>query len=309
MTSWPPASEQEAKYAQAVVQHVDELAQSYFVAPVENLILKEPGIQRFPLLRGALEPDVAVYIKRHPVAILNSYKKARLYEGWNVRQQFEWCRRDMYRFRPDLVPMLADASDDHETQILSMCCIAHRMADEWAARGKLILVDYEELAFGGPSVCLQLFKRLGLEFPKDKTEELSRLFFPARPRKGFLETQKVSAQRANAYLTELAPWQLSKAWRYLRRIDYIAEVPLQGAHAQVAGSLEYCRREVRATKISAHAVLAHIVRRALGSEENPRASGGSLSIRTGTSNSPDRHASNKHPSLKKGSFSPTSQDT
>jgi len=271
MTSWPPASEQEAKYAQAVVQHVDELAQSYFVSPVENLILKEPGIQRFPLLRGALEPDVAVYIKRHPVAILNSYKKARLYEGWNVRQQFEWCRSDLARLRPDLIHMLADVSDDHETQILSMCCIAHRMADEWAARGKLILVEYEELAFGGPSVCLQLFKRLGLEFPKDKTEELNRLFFPAKPRRGFLETQKVSAQRANAYLTELAPWQVLKARRYLRRI-YFAKVPLQNAHAQIAGALEYSRRKVRATKISAHAALAHVVKKALGSEENRHAS-------------------------------------
>lgn len=157
--------------------------------------------------------------------------------------------------------------------------------------GKLILVDYEELAFGGPSVCLQLFERVGLEFPKDKTEELNRLFFPTKPRQGFLETQKVSAQRANAYLTELAPWQLSKARRYLRRVGY-AEVPLQNAHSQIAGSLEYCRRKVRATKISAHAVLAHIAKKALGSEENHPASGGGPSNRPGASPPPARQASN-----------------
>src|SRR5262249_11302426 len=139
LTSWPPACHEESHYAVAVVQQVNELVDAYFRAPVVTLILKEPGIQRFPLLQGALQPDVAVYIRRHPVAILNSYRKARLYEGWNVAQQFGSCRKDISRLRPELLHMLADSGDDQDLQILSMCCIAHRMAGEWAACGKLMV--------------------------------------------------------------------------------------------------------------------------------------------------------------------------
>src|SRR5262249_17506532 len=100
LTSWPPACEKEAEYALALVKQVNELVEAYFRAPVVNLILKEPGIQRFPLLQGALQPDVTVYIKRHPIAILNSYRRARLYEGWNVARQFTCCCKDITRLRP-----------------------------------------------------------------------------------------------------------------------------------------------------------------------------------------------------------------
>jgi len=239
-----------------------------------NLILKEPGIQRFPLLQGALQPDVTVYIKRHPIAILNSYRRARLYEGWNVARQFTCCCKDITRLRPDLAYFLTDVSDQ-DAQILSMCCIAHYLADEWAAMGKLIVVDYEELAFGGPSVCPRLFSRLGLEFDEDKTAEMNRLFFPKKAQNGFLDTHKVSAQRANAYLSELAPWQLAKARRYLERVGYSAESPSQTVHGQVSGSLEYCRRQIIAMKRSVHSTLSHAVKRFLASNVNPPATRGS----------------------------------
>ena len=259
--SWPPACQNEAEYASVVARHIEELFDMYFAAPVGTLIIKQPGIEHLPFLHGVLQPEMSVYIKRHPVAILNSYHKSNLYDAWNTRQQFQWLRNDIARLRPDLSYILSDVGADHETQVLSMCCIAHRLAQDWAREGKLTVINYEDLAKGGPAGAEQLFSKLDLELSKEKVDQLNSLFSPRRPLAGFLDTEKDSKRRVTAYTSELAPWQISKAARYLEGIGYDAIVPSQSTSARISGTLEYCRREGRTLHNSAHTALSQMTKR------------------------------------------------
>jgi hypothetical protein len=259
--SWPPAGQNEAEYARVVARQIEELFDMYFSAPVGTLIIKQPGIEHLPLLHGVLQPEMSVYIKRHPVAILNSYDKSNLYDAWNTRQQFQWLRNDIACLRPDLSYMLSDVGRDHETQVLCMCCIAHRLAQDRAREGKLTVINYEDLANGGPAAAEQLFSLLGLQLSEEKVDQLNRLFSPTRPRAGFLDTEKDSKRRVTAYTSELAPWQLSNAKSYLEGIGYDTLVPSQSTSARISGILEYCRREGRTLQNSAHAALSQMTKR------------------------------------------------
>jgi hypothetical protein len=261
--SWPPADEHELEHARAAARQVEELFDAYFPAPVGTLIIKQPGIRHFLLLRELLQASACVYIRRHPVAILNSYCNSNLFDGWDTREQFRLFRSDLERMWPDLSYMLASAGHDRELQVLAMCCTAHRLATYWEQEGKLIVVEYEELADGGPAYAVQLLKRLGLRLDEGKAAQLNSLFAPGRPQHGFLDTEKDSKSRAHAYTTELAPWQLRKARRYLESIGYDAPVPAQTTQARVAGTAEYCRRGMRVLQNSARAALSHARNRAL----------------------------------------------
>lgn len=257
MQHTPPA-EGDGEYAGVALRQVEELFDLYYAAPVETLITKHPGIEYVPFLQGVLMPDATIYIKRDPIAVLNSYLKSNLHGAWQVRQQFQCIREELARLRPDLYYMADAVGDDSEREILCMCCLSHRLAEEWASQGKLIVVMYRDLAIGGPSFARKLYGWLGLQFSEDKAQELNRLFSPERSQDGFLDTEKESLGRVNAYVSELAPWQISKARRYLDRIGYDVVVPQQRARAQIAGTWEYARREGKALTSSVRTALLHV---------------------------------------------------
>ena len=256
MLPWPPNGQEEVDHAEVVTRQIEDLFDIYFSAPVDTLIVKQPGIEHFPLLKGVLKPEKSVYIRRHPIAILNSYHKSNLYDAWRIGQKFKLCRDDMQRLRPDLDHILSSAGKDHDRQILAMCCLGHRLAEDWAGAGGLTVIDYENLAMSGPGATAQLLENLSLKLSDQKNGELSRLFAPAKAQKGFYDTEKNSQKRAVAYTTELAPWQLSKARTYLERIGFDMPVPPQNLHDTIVGTFEYSRRGYRALRNSAVARLS-----------------------------------------------------
>jgi hypothetical protein len=249
--SWPPSTEKESRHVSVVGQQVQALCDLYFPTPVDTLIIKQPGVEHLLLMQGVLQPEVTIYIKRHPLAILNSYCQSDLYVGWNLGRRFELCRGDVADLRPDLTYLLSEAGNDRELKVLAMICLAHRLAQDWAAAGRLRIIDYKELALGGPAAVIRLFELVGLRMNEEKADELGRLFTPKNPKKGFLDTEKQSARRVSAYISELAPWQLSKAKRYLEQIGYDVPIPAQSGRAQLTGVIRYCQRNCWRIKNSA----------------------------------------------------------
>jgi hypothetical protein len=242
---WPPACSDEAELADAIAHHILELFNVYFSSPIDNLIIKQPGAEWIPIMSGVLQPDHTVYIKRHPAAILNSYDDANLYDGWRVSEQFVLCRDYIANVRRDLFHMLANVGDDPDLKILSMICVAHQLADEWASQGQCVIVNYEEMARNGIVDITCLFDRLGLRLQKGEADHLVRLFAPPSPKAGFLDTEKNSERRAAAFLNELAPWQISKARKFLQDIGYPDNVQQQRWSEASAGTLKFFRRRLR----------------------------------------------------------------
>ncbi len=265
----PQSGGNEAEYARVVLRQIEALFDAYFPSPVETLIIKQPGADHLPFLQEILKPQASVYIRRHPIAILNSYLQGGLYKGWDIAKRFKKCRDNVATIRPELLSWLVEAGEDPELQILSMCCLEHQLAADWSAQEKLTLLEYEHLAFGGCEAAINLFAQVGLELLEGKTDELNRLFRPQASQTGFLDTEKQSARRATAYQSELAPWQLSKARRYLERISYEVPFAQQNTRAKVAGIASFSRRELRSLQNSAISRLSLMRKRVLARVSTP----------------------------------------
>jgi len=92
-------------HAQALRDHLDFLVEHYFGGPVDTLLVKDPFPGRLPFLLPALQPDAVVYVRRHPLGIVNSYDKSNLYSRWDLKRDWTWFLQDLPGLMPEWLPV------------------------------------------------------------------------------------------------------------------------------------------------------------------------------------------------------------
>jgi len=209
--------------AEGLRLHTEWLCERSFGGPVDTLVIKIPQTERLPFLIQTFEPDVLIYIRRHPYGVLNSYDEHGLYRAWLSR---EWAHflREYEEALPELQVEPRAALHFVEKVLLlthARILLAERILSE---RGGLEL-RYEDLCLAPQERFRRLYEHLGWRWDGAVWERVRALVDPAPKEiqeRGLFATRKRSADRAYGWRRELAPHLIGRANRFIRRhrLDY-----------------------------------------------------------------------------------------
>lgn len=213
--------------SEALLGHLRWLCEHYFDGPVDRLLIKEPHPNWLPTLTGALGPDQVVYLRRHPLGIVNSYDKANLYRKWHVDREWEMFRREL----PSLLPDLAGQANLVRHPAEQVAFIAHacdRLADSLLQGVPHRIVRYEQLGSDPETHFSRLYRWLDLPWDEGSWARLQPLIRPAQTEAehGFRFVRKRSRERVNAWRRELPAHLIRRVHRLMRRLG--ADEPFPG---------------------------------------------------------------------------------
>ena len=254
---------------EAIRAHLAHLVEHYFGGPVENLVIKIPQTERLEFFVHTLGVERVIYLRRHPFGILNSYLAADLYRGWDLQTQWEMVSREIPVLMPELVPVLEAAGQDESDRILAMAHVRNHIADGLIQQPGYREFRYEEVASAPLAEFRRMLNWLGCAPGVGLEARIRKYIEPSVPRSGFLDSEKRSITRADAWRRELAPWQVAAAVSYLRRASLDYPTPENGLEPLTAaerslGASTYARRFARRAVNAVRAAGGRMKRRLTG---------------------------------------------
>ncbi len=214
-------------HAEALREHLNFLVQHYFGGPVETLLVKDPFPGRLPFLIGALEPDAVIYVRRHPLGIVNSYDKGNLYSQWAVERDWVWFLQDLPGLLPAWIPVAQRARHPVE-RVALMAQASHRLYPQFLDGIACQEVSYEAACVRPKETFGALFEWLGWRWDETVWDQVRSIVEPPEEQvvDTFFSLTKVSEDRASGWRRELAPHLIRRVGRALRQVD--AGVPMPG---------------------------------------------------------------------------------
>ena len=235
--------------ADALRAHVRWLASTYFgERRGYTLIVKSPESERLPWLADALGAGAALYLRRHPLGVVNSYDAADLYRGWNVPREWALFVAQVETLVPTIAEWALRAGARPLHRVLAMVVGRDQLVASRQHSFPLHVVNFEAVAAAPARELQSIAKALDLRPVADLAKRIIPITEPDRPRAGFLSVQKRSRERIDAWTRELPPWTLRSLYRYLEDLpgfEVTDDVTPRGRDA-LAGTRRYLRR--RATR-------------------------------------------------------------
>jgi hypothetical protein len=196
--------------AAAVRSHLRWLITTTFPSPASTLIVKQPDTERIPFLVEALGVDQVIYVRRHPLGIINSYYDSDLFGAWDVDGEFG---RTASAF-PDLgidvdLSRCVSSQDKLSALIHTRFSLLRRALPPPSERH--LVVSYENLCIAGLPAFGDVFASLGLGWGQQVETRLNEtLNVPNHTRSGFHTVDVNSLSRAQAWRRELHPKQIER---------------------------------------------------------------------------------------------------
>ena len=256
--------------------HVRWLASTYFAEQRGyTLIVKSPDTERLPWLMDALGARVAVYLRRHPMAVVNSYDAADLYRGWNVRREWALFVDQVGTLLPTIAGWARRARGRPLHRVLAMAVARDHLVASLQHDFPVHVVDFEAVAAAPARELESIAEALDLRILADLAERIAPITEPDRPRPGFLSIEKRSRERVDAWIRELPPWTQWSLRRYLEDLPggEVTHDATPRARDAISGTWRYLRRRVTRIFNRALAVGSTATRWARGRGVARRASG------------------------------------
>lgn len=234
--------------AKILFAHLEWLCRYYFNRPVDTLVIKEPHPNWLEFLVNAFRPNKVVYIRRHPLGIINSYDENGLYHKWGVEGEWHVFCQHLPSLLPQLVPLSLHAHHVIE-KVAFMNHAGDLLQEKILTSIPNLAVEYESLCAEPENEFAKLYRWLGWDWDQRAWEKLIPLVDPddTSIEKGFIEVGKRSIERANAWRKELAPHLVNRLRKFFTRIGL--ETPFPGAglpsltrEEQLMGSRRYLSR-------------------------------------------------------------------
>lgn len=227
--------------------HTEELVKEYFGGPVGDLVIKIPQTEKLGFFVRSLNADKIIYVKRNPLALLNSYDKSWLFKGWRIRDEYNIFLEDLPLFLPEILPFCNNFETNEIDISIKLFHARNCLIDQVLSGKDAKVLEYEVLAASPFDEFKKIFNWLGWGWSEELELRLSKYFFSNTGGVGFLDVQKNSSGRISSWRKELAPWQI-------KRGDYILEL-LQSEYAtgnsntlefneMLLGVISYFRRRI-----------------------------------------------------------------
>ncbi len=232
---WDPRSGEDVQDSAMVRRHVSWLCGHYFDGPVGSLVIKEPHPNWLAFLAGALNPDHVIFLKRHPLGIINSYDTANLYTRWQVNDEWQRFLQDLPGLAPDLVSIAAGLR--HPVERVALMIHTGNLLAARLETKNFVAVDYEQLCLEPQTRFRELFEALDLAWDEESWSRMLPLIDPdaEKVEDGFIQVRKRSYERAYAWRSEL-PWHL------IRRVEQLMK-KVDGDYPQLGQSLPRLSRQ------------------------------------------------------------------
>jgi hypothetical protein len=212
--------------AHHLMSHLEWLCGYYFNEPVDTLVIKEPHPNWLEFLLNSFRPDKVIYIRRHPLGIVNSYDEHALYHKWGIER--EW--QDFCQQLPILFPQLTSLSV-HARHVIEKVVFMNHVCDllqeRILASTPHIIVEYEKLCIEPEKEFSSLFRWLGWVWDEKAWERMIPIIVPddANIEEGFIDVSKRSSERATAWRHELAPHLVKRVQIFCDLIGLDAPFP------------------------------------------------------------------------------------
>jgi hypothetical protein len=217
---WWISPEDQARFSylgKALYEHTLWIAHTMVQTSEATLLVKIPQTERLPLLLDAYQPERVLYLRRHPLGVLNSYDEKGLHKAW-LQNEWQLFIEQAPELFPELGSMVRDATNYCE-QIVLMVHARNILADRILPENKTIFLEYERLCLQPYEEFRKLVERLGWDFEASLWTKMKTMVEPEEPagsRGGLFETRKRSELRAYAWRRELAPHLLGRASRFIQ---------------------------------------------------------------------------------------------
>jgi len=214
-------------HAQALRDHLDFLVEHYFGGPVDTLLVKDPFPGRLPFLLPALQPDAVVYVRRHPLGIVNSYDKSNLYSRWDLKRDWTWFLQDLPGLMPKWLPVAREVRHPAE-RVALMAQASHLLQERFLQEATRQVASYEEACLQPRKVFGGIFEWLGWRWDEEVWAGVAPIVEPPEEEvvDTFFSLKKVSEDRATGWRRELGPHLIWRVARLFRRVG--VEVPMPG---------------------------------------------------------------------------------
>lgn len=180
------------------------------------LVIKAPETEALEFYARLLQPDLIIYVKRSPMAILNSYHKDWLYRGWHVEYDWKKMVRDTDPDILDIVSRLGAVRWRGESQhVLGMAVLRYALVDKLRLNN-LQVVDYETVASDPLREFRDLFVLAGLAWEQSVENKVRRYVVENGDEAGFDSVNKNSIARIQGWRSELPFWEITGGLRFLR---------------------------------------------------------------------------------------------
>ena len=213
--------------AKVLVSHLEWLCHHYFSGPVDTLVIKEPHPNWLEFLISVFRPNKVVYLRRHPLGIVNSYDEHGLYHKVEVESEWSSFRRQLPMLLQRLVPLSVYAHHPVE-KVAFMMYACDLIQEEILAEVPHRVVTFESLCVEPKSEFADLYRWLGWNWDQRAWEKLIPLVMPeeASVERGFVDVRKRSIERAYAWRKELAPHLIMRLRLFFAKIDM--DIPFPG---------------------------------------------------------------------------------
>jgi len=181
----------------------------------KNLILKVPETERIEFMLDVYEPHHTIFIRRHPLAIVNSYVKI----GWvDDYLPKEWAR---FIYNPEHFNLAQVVNPVH--QLIILIHARNNYIDSIAEERNITAIDYEDFCEHPYRYFPLLMEDLGLLWQgKDSIIEYVDPDINEEPSNDKFEVKKRSRDRREAWKHELPKPLLESGIEFIRemKLDY-----------------------------------------------------------------------------------------
>jgi hypothetical protein len=201
--------------AHHLAAHLEWLCGYYFGEPVDTLVIKEPHPNWLEFLLNAFHPDKVIYIRRHPLGIVNSYDEHALYHKWKVEGEWRAFCQELPSLFPQLTPLSGHANHVIE-KVVFMNHVCDLLQERILTSIPHVVVEYEKLCIEPEKEFANLFHWLGWVWDRETWERMIPIIVPhdENLEKGFVDVTKRSSERATAWRHELAPHLVRRTQKF-----------------------------------------------------------------------------------------------
>lgn len=203
------------------------------------VVFKQPRMENLGWALSVIQPDRAVVINRSPFGIINSYHKGNFW-SW-MRYEFPLAAKTVPIDYPEFAALFEGDHTPAE-KLLIMSYIRTKVVEKYCKAHNIKMILYKELCYDTPGVMSEVSQHLGLPFTDEYQAIIHKQAVPEQVSEGWLDTNKIPFDRAQAWRYELPPDVIETLSRFIDR--HQLDIPYPG-HGLPALSPEEIRAGVR----------------------------------------------------------------